>query len=111
MQNSQLRDKQAAFAREIALLILHAERAGYTVTFGDAYRDPRAFGALHAPAPYGHPSSKHKLRLAVDLNVFRDGAYLWSGEQFEDLGHWWESRGNIWGGRFQDGNHFEAPNP
>jgi hypothetical protein len=48
----------------------------------------------------------HKSRLAVDLNVFRDGKYLTTGEQYADLGEFWESIGGAWGGRFNDGNHF-----
>jgi hypothetical protein len=48
----------------------------------------------------------HKSRLAIDLNVFRDGKYLTTGEQYTDLGEFWESIGGAWGGRFNDGNHF-----
>lgn len=93
-----LRNKQAAFALAIAALILKAKDLDYQLTFGDAYRDPRC--------PYGHPTSLHKVRLAVDFNVFRDGVYLTQGEQYADLGEYWESIGGTWGGRFEDGNHF-----
>lgn len=84
----------------IALLILHAEQLGYEVSFGDAYRDPRA------TFPYGHPKSFHKQRLAVDLNLFRNGHYLSSTVAHEPLGLYWESIGGSWGGRFEDGNHY-----
>lgn len=93
-----LREKQSKFARMIADLIIWAYDHGYELTFGDAYRDPR----VH----YGHPKSLHRSRLAIDLNVFRDGVYLQIGEQYPDLGEYWESIGGSWGGRFQDGNHF-----
>jgi len=83
-----------------ALLILYAAQIGFEVTFGDAYRDPRA------EFPYGQPRSLHKSRLAIDLNVFRDGEYLQKTEDYSALGDFWESIGGSWGGRFGDGNHF-----
>ena len=82
----------------VALLILHAEQLGYSVTFGDAYRDERC--------KYGNENSLHRWRLAVDFNLFRDGEYLQSTEDHEPLGKYWESIGGSWGGRFQDGNHY-----
>ena len=82
----------------IALLILHAEHLGYTLTVGDAFRDPRV--------PYGHPNSLHKRRLAMDLNLFKDGVYLTKDKDHEPLGLYWESIGGSWGGRFNDGNHY-----
>jgi hypothetical protein len=92
-------EKQAAFAQAIARLIQHADALGYQVTFGDAYRDARV--------TYGSEHSLHRIRLAVDLNVFRDGVYLTDGSEYEDLGLFWESiPGACWGGRFKDGNHF-----
>lgn len=93
-----LRNKQAQFAQAIAVLIRKADELGYQVTFGDAYRDPRC--------PYGHTKSLHQQRLAVDFNVFREGKLLEFGEQYPDLGEFWESIGGTWGGRFEDGNHF-----
>jgi hypothetical protein len=82
----------------VALLILHAEQLGYELTFGDAYRDPRAI--------YGKWKSLHRKRLAVDFNLFKDGVYLTQTEDYEPLGLYWESIGGSWGGRFNDGNHF-----
>jgi D-alanyl-D-alanine carboxypeptidase len=93
-----IRQKQSKFVHMIALLILHAEQKGYEITFGDAYRDPRV--------KYGHPMSLHRSRLAVDLNLFRDGRYLFSTKSHLPLGEYWESIGGTWGGRFQDGNHY-----
>ena len=92
-----LSEKQQKFTVMVALLILHAEVLGYRLTFGDAYRDPRC--------PYGHPKSLHRKRLAIDLNLFRDGRYLKNTEDYRPLGEYWESLGGSWGGRFGDGNH------
>lgn len=103
-----LRQRQSKFARMVALLILHAEHLGYEVTFGDAYRDPRVFGKVGERKGYGHRSSFHKQRLAVDLNLFRDGRFLATTEAHLPLGVYWESIGGTWGGRFgtPDGNHY-----
>jgi hypothetical protein len=94
-----LREKQTEFMRMIPRLIDKAFELGFEVTGGDLYRDPRC--------PYGAENSKHKRRLAIDLNLFRNGKYLTQTEDHRELGEWWESVGGIWGGRFFDGNHYE----
>lgn len=101
-----LREKQSRFAVLVAQLIAQATILGYEVTLGDAYRDPRLHGKPGEKKGYGHPRSAHKLRLAIDLNLFRDGKFLSSSEDHRPLGEWWESIGGTWGGRFNDGNHY-----
>jgi hypothetical protein len=54
---------------------------------------------------YSHPKSAHKVRLALDLNLFKDGIYL-EGDEHTPLGEWWEAQGGAWGGRFGDYNHY-----
>ena len=93
-----LRQKQSRFAHMVALLILHAEQLGFELTLGDCYRDERC--------NYGNRRSLHKKRLAVDLNLFRNGRYLSSTAAHKPLGEYWESIGGSWGGRFNDGNHY-----
>lgn len=99
---------QAEFARLVPRLIDKAFELGYTVTLGDAYRDPRVFGQIGTRQGYGHPKSGHKQRLAIDLNLFRDGQYLEGSEAHRPLGEWWEKQHALarWGGRFADGNHY-----
>jgi len=94
-----LREKQSAFVRMTAKLILYASSLGYDLTYGDAYRDPRC--------PYGADRSKHPDRLAVDFNLFIEGKYRRDTEAHRPLGEYWESIGGKWGGRFKDGNHYE----
>jgi len=101
-----LRQKQSRFAGMVARLIDKAREMGYEVTLGDAYRDPRVFGELKTFKGYGNAASCHKLRLAIDLNLFRNGLFLPDSKDHEPLGAWWESQGGTWGGRFQDGNHY-----
>jgi len=90
----------------VGKLIEQAFVMGYEVTLGDAFRDPRVFGAIGVSRGYGHPKSAHKMRLAIDLNLFKDGVFLSTTEDHKLLGEWWESQGGTWGGRFEDGNHY-----
>lgn len=103
-----LGDKQRAFTRMIADLIQYAYNAGYELTFGDAYRDPRVHGKVGEKKSYSSANSNHKNRLAVDFNLFVKGKYITSGDHpaYVDLGEYWESLGGSWGGRFNDANHF-----
>lgn len=101
-----LGEKQRRFTRMVGYLIEWAYENGYELTFGDAYRDPRVFGHVGERRGYGRPRSLHKQRLAIDLNLFRDGVYLTATEDHRPLGEFWESMGGSWGGRFNDGNHY-----
>ena len=92
-----MREKQVLFTRKIALLISYAYETGYELTFGDAYRGDRK----------GHiNNSLHYDRLAVDLNLFKDGIWRTETKDHEPLGMFWESLGGNWGGRYGDGNHY-----
>ena len=106
MTTETLSQKQRRFTRMVGDLIQQAHKMGYEITFGDAFRDPRLHGQLGEKQGYGHAKSCHKLRLAIDLNLWKQGAYLTRTEDYTELGTWWESVGGSWGGRFQDGNHF-----
>lgn len=105
-----LGQKQRVFTRCVAKLILKAYEEGYELTLGDAYRDPRVFGEVGQRIGYGRSRSNHKIRLAIDLNLFKDGKYLTATEDHRFLGEWWEREfheyGASWGGHFNDGNHY-----
>lgn len=101
-----LGQKQRKFVRMIADLIVWAYDNGYELTFGDAYRDPRLHGQMGWKVGYGAASSCHKIRLAVDFNLFKDGVFLETTEGHAPLGEQWEKMGGTWGGRFNDGNHY-----
>tara|TARA_R100000687_G_scaffold62905_1_gene50873 strand:+ start:303 stop:608 length:306 start_codon:yes stop_codon:yes gene_type:complete len=92
----------------VADLILFAYENGYELTVGDAYRDPRVFGKVGDKLHYSSANSLHKSRLAIDLNLFKDGQFLTRTSDHQPLGEYWESIGGTWGGRFTnaDGNHY-----
>jgi len=45
--------------------------------------------------------SKHTKKLAIDLNLFKDGRYITNKEKYRPLGEFWEKcLDGRWGGRF-----------
>jgi hypothetical protein len=103
-----LRQTQSKFASLVPRLIDKAIEMGFEVTLGDAYRDPRVFGEFGEDKGYGAPTSFHKRRLAIDLNLFKDGIFQATTEAHRPLGTWWKQQGGSWGGDFRipDGNHY-----
>lgn len=92
-----LGNEQRKFTRMVGYLIAKAYELGYELSFGDAW------------ASEGHSDdSLHYSRLAIDLNLFKNGVYLTKTEDHLPLGEYWESIGGTWGGRFAkpDGNHY-----
>lgn len=70
---------------------------GYEYTLGDAY------------AKTGHKKgSFHYSKLAIDINLFRDGKYLSATSDHKKFGIFWENLHPdcTWGGDFKDGNHY-----
>ena len=107
-----LRQKQSRFCLLVADLIQYAHAQRYQVTFGEAYRSPEEAQRLFV-AGKGIKTSLHTQRLAMDLNLFKDGRYLTNLESYRPLGDFWESLSRpdavcCWGGRFTSGdaNHF-----
>jgi hypothetical protein len=102
-----LREKQSLFVLLVSDLIRHAALLGYGLTFGETYRSPEEAARL-AKLGKGIANSLHTQRLAIDLNLFKDGVYLSSTEAHRQLGEWWEGLHPLcrWGGRFKDGNHY-----
>ena len=92
-----LGQKQRKFTLMLSHLIRWAYEHGYELTTGDAY------------AKTGHvKGSWHYKRLAMDLNLFKDGVYLRTTKAHQPLGDYWKSIGGTWGGDFRrkDGNHY-----
>ena len=111
MTTTSLSEKQQVFTQNVGKLIYWAYKAGYGLTWGDAYRDPR-LAALNAEQRLGIAASLHTLRLAIDFNLFRGDVYLTRTEDYRPLGEYWKTLDllNRWGGDWKharkDGNHF-----
>jgi len=100
---------QEEFTRASARLILHAFDIGYGVTYGETYRTPEQ-AALNAQRGTGVTNSLHTDRLAIDLNLFKDGVYITDDTGHRQLGAWWKALGPRyrWGGDLakKDYNHY-----
>lgn len=101
---------QEHFAQDVARLILKAAELGYGVTLGDAYRTPEQ-AAANAIVGTGIRNSLHCERLAIDINLFKDGVYITDSRGHVELGAWWKALGpdHRWGGDFvtrKDFNHY-----
>lgn len=105
-RNLSLGQKQRLFPKMLHELDKFMWSKGYEYTLGDSFRDPRLHGELGVKLGYGHPKSGHKIKLAQDRNLFKDGVYLQTTEAHKIFGEYWESLGGSWGGRFGDGNHY-----
>jgi len=99
-QKETLGKKQERFSRMVMLLLQKAFELGYDVRLGHALRCPDCY--------IGRKTSLHKLKLAIDLNLFLNGVYLSKTSDHAELGEYWESLAPdaTWGGRFNDGNHY-----
>ena len=89
--------KQELFSLLMAEHVLWLYEQGYKVRSGDYF------------ASTGHrEGSQHYIKLAADLNLFKDGVYLTETEDHRESGEKWETRHELcrWGGRFNDGNHY-----
>jgi hypothetical protein len=105
-----LGEKQRIFARLVGVLIVHAYREGYELTFGEAFRTKEQ-AEWNAKKGIGIKNSLHRQRLAIDLNLFVGGAYKSATEAHKPLGEFWEGLSFpgvqcCWGGRFGDGGHY-----
>jgi len=108
-----LSDKQKLFSRLVADLIAGIYAMGYSCTLGDAFRDSRVHGAYGEKGSYSASKSLHKLKLAVDINLFDEkGSYITDGghEAYKRIGEFWMGRHELceWGGDEgrHDANHF-----
>lgn len=106
-----LSEKQCIFAQNVGKLIEFIYHAGYACTFGETFRTPLQ-AAVYARQGKGVEDSLHCKKLAIDLNLFKDGSYLTAFNDYEPFGHYWISLhpANRWGGHFEklvDSNHFE----
>ena len=111
-----LAERQQLFAYNVALLITYIHSKGCAVSFGEAYR-PQEMADIYAKQGKGIHDSLHCQKLAIDLNAFSTGGtYMSHTQDYADFGAYWESLhlSNRWGGNFRkyggkidDGNHFQ----
>lgn len=100
---------QEEFAQSAAKLIQKAAEFGYGVTLGETWRTPQQ-AQWDADHHIGIAHSLHMDRLAIDLNLFKDGVFLTTPDAYVQLGSWWKTLGPSYryGGDFKikDWDHF-----
>lgn len=105
-----LREQQSLFMRLLPRLIDFAYDNGYELTGGQLLRTQSEANA-NAASGAGIKNSLHRLGLAIDLNLFKDGKFLTTSDNHRPLGEYWKSLHPLcrWGGDFKpkpDGNHY-----
>lgn len=123
-----LSGKQKIFTFNIHKLIEFAFKNGYELTFGEVFRTLEQQTIYFKTGRSKTMNSRHLDRLAVDFNIFKNGALLFQNKETRNkeiqdclpLGEFWISLNtdNVWGGdwnrnhntldeTFKDPYHFE----
>ena len=105
-----LSELQQSFASDTVLLFQYILEQGYTFTYGEAMRSAEQ-AELYAKEGKGIVDSLHCKRLAIDINLFKDGIYIVDVEQYKHFGLFWEhlnpKNRNGYAFKRPDSNHFE----
>ena len=105
-----LGEAQETFAELLPNLLIKIYASGYKARLGDLFRDPRSHGEFGEKGVYGRSNSQHKNKCAIDINLISpEGEYLSATDDHKDFGEYWETLHPHcrWGGRYNDGNHYE----
>ena len=110
---------QEIFAGHVAMLIGKAIESGFGVRLGECMRTPEQQKLYYASGASKTMNSQHLKKLAIDLNLIKEGR-LATAAEIRPLGKWWEALDplNRWGGSwrgaveagqssFVDSPHFE----
>jgi hypothetical protein len=101
--------QQRRFLPFVAKLIQWTYEQGFELTAGELYRTPEQ-AAFNAVNGVGITHSLHTQRLAVDLQLFKDGVYLTDPAAYRPLGEYWKTLDPdcCFGGDFKtvDADHF-----
>ncbi|KKN27340.1 hypothetical protein LCGC14_0865650 [marine sediment metagenome] len=95
-----LGEKQELFAQLYAEHIIWLHTCGYEVRLGDVF------------AREGHrEGSNHYIKLAGDINLFKNGEYITTTMGHRESGEKWESRHELcrWGGNWDKDDHPGEP--
>jgi hypothetical protein len=87
---STLHDAQALHVKLVAQLVTYVYAQGYELTWGEAYRTAQQ-AEWDAENHTGIVNSVHCDRLAVDLQLFKDGNYLTDPASYQFMADYWQS--------------------
>jgi hypothetical protein len=98
--------RQCEFARNVSRLIHFINVAGYEVTLGETIRSKEEAEANYKKG-IGIRDSNHLYRLAIDLNMFKDGKYLTKEKYYAFAGAYWKTLNKFNDWFEKDSGHFE----
>ena len=114
-----LGQNQEIFSLQVIDLLTKAKDLGFGIRLGECLRTPEQQKLYFSTGKSKTMDSQHLKKLAIDLNLMRDGQ-LATAAQIQELGKWWEALdpANRWGGswrgqvesgesHFVDSPHFE----
>ena len=105
-----LSEKQGIFLLNVSKLIQWVDAQGWWATGGELLRTKEQLEIYFKQGKSKTMNSKHRSKLAIDLNLFIDGEYQTDNESYKPLAEYWKSlhpdnvAGYDWG---WDANHFE----
>lgn len=105
-----LLQNQFQFTTHVGLLLQKFELLGYQVSLGEVYRTAEQQHIYFQQGLSKTNNSMHLKRLAIDLNIFKDGKLVKNPKELLFIGQWWNGLDNInrcgiiWG---WDIGHFE----
>ena len=100
-----LRENQVAFAKDTIKLYQYILENGFEFTYGEVLRTQEQQAIYIKEGKSKTSNSRHLIKCAVDLNIFKDGALIDSKEMLQSIGDFWESLSdrNKWGGNYTGG--------
>lgn len=109
---SELLKNQHLFSRDVNKFLSFLFKSGYEVSLKECLRTPEQQEIYLKIGKSKTKNSYHLKSLAIDLAIFKNGAWLQKKDDLKALGDYWESLSSVnkWGGNFKsfyDGMHFE----
>lgn len=103
---------QEAFSKDLTALLNYLHDNNYVVRIGEAERTKEQQEIYIKQGKSKTLNSMHLKRCAIDLHIFKDGNWLQTKAQLQEIGDYWESLSteNKWGGNYKnfiDTPHFE----
>lgn len=108
---TKLQKQQWEFVKDVSVLIQKIHLLGLLGTFGEAFRTVDQQRIYMETGKSQTMNSRHLVRLAIDINIFRQDLSPASFDDIKEIGDFWESlspqnrAGMFW--KFQDNFHFE----
>lgn len=98
-----LRQEQSLFVNDVQKLLTFITDKGYEITFGEVLRTPEQQEIYLKTGRSKTSNSMHLKKLAIDLNIFKDGNLVEDNKELKQFGYYWQSLNelNRWGGSWR----------